>query len=232
MNVITWNMQGSNASTENKWNAGVANILNSIKPTPIVCLQECGGVPDSARPVGVITFPMPVGGNDYIYIYRWGGTSTRGGYYIIFHNWDTGGNRVNSAIVTDTLPQNNNDFILVSPGAGPSWRPAIGINVNGTWVFSFHAISPGGADAQGLLTQVVQFCGNANWLVAGDWNQAPGALTVPNGSVICPPNTNTFSVIYPNAQYDYAVCTGTNAVTGTVLQPVIMSDHHPVAYGF
>jgi cytolethal distending toxin subunit B len=234
MNIITWNMQGSNASTENKWNTGVANILNSIKPTPVVCLQECGGVPASAQPLNVITFPLATGGNDFVYIFAWGGTRSRPGYYIIFHNWDVNGNRVNSAIVTNALPANTNDFMLISPTVGPTWRPALGININGTWVFSFHAISPGGVDGPGLLNQVAQFCANtnSNWLVAGDWNNPPNALNIPGGSVICPPNGNTFSVIYPNAQYDYCVCSGTNAVTGTVLQPVIMSDHYPVAYGF
>lgn len=234
MNVITWNMQGSNATTENKWNTGVMNIMNSIKPTPIVCLQECGGVPASADPIDVINFPLTTGETDRVYVYRWGGTRSRPGYYILFHDWDVNGNRVNSAIVTNVLPTSLNDITLLSPSTGPVWRPALGVNFQGTWVFSFHAISPGGPDAAGMLAQVAQFCGTSNspWLVAGDWNRQPSALTLPANSVICPPNGNTYSILFPNAQYDYCVCSGANSVTGTVLNTLIMSDHFPVGYPF
>lgn len=232
MNIVTWNMQGSNASTENKWNTGVANILNSLNPTPALCLQECGGVPASAARMTSIYFQIGPGVTDQVDVYSWGGTSSRPAYYIFFHHWDNGGNRVNSAIVSKTLPTNlMNDVILVSPGGGPVWRPALGVNLQG-WLFSFHAISPGGPDGAGLLAQVSQFCAasNSQWAVGADWNRQPTTLTVPNGSVVCPPNGNTYPVRSPSAQYDYCVASTTTPVTGTVITSVILSDHFPVGF--
>lgn len=233
MNIVTWNMQGSNASTENKWNTGVMNILTSISPTPFMCLQECGAVPQSATLIHTVYFPLGNGVTDQVDIYTWGGTSTRPAYYIFFHNWDNAGNRVNTAIVSNALPANlTTDVILVSPDNGPVWRPALGVNFQGSWVFSFHAISPGGPDGPDLLTQVSQFCGQTQWYVGADWNREPHNQVAPAGSVICPPNANTYSVAMPVAKYDYCVMKGTNAVTGTVIDTIVMSDHFPVGFAF
>lgn len=235
MNIVTWNMQGSNASTENKWNTGVMNILTSVPDTPIMCLQECGAVPLSAIPVITVYFHLGNGVVDRVDIYSWGGTSTRPGYYIFFHNWDNNGNRVNTAIVSKTLPADFlKDIVLMSPSTGPVWRPALGVNFQGTWVFSFHAISPGGPDGPGLLTDVSQFCNqnNSSWLVGADWNREPHQQVAPAGSVICPPNANTYSVSFPHAEYDYCVTSGANSVTGTVIDSVLLSDHFPVAFAF
>jgi len=231
MNVITWNMQGSNASTENKWNRGVKPLLQASNPTPIVCLQECGGVPNSVVLLDTIHFPLTPTVTDVVRIYLWGMTDTRLGYYIFFHNWDTGGNRVNTAIVTDAPPENlGAGVVLIPPHGGAVWRPALGVNFNNTWVFSFHAISPGGPDGAGLLAAVA--ANFPSWVVAADWNRAPNTLNAPGGSSICPPNANTYSVANPRVPYDYCVCSGPQSVTGTVLNQVVMSDHFPVGFGF
>ena len=230
MNIITWNMQGSNASTESKWNSGVVPLLHTANPSPIVCLQECGRVPASAELIDTLSFPVGAGESDTVEVYRWGGTRTRLGYYIFFHNWDQGGSRVNTAIVTSTPPQ---DFAasvaLVNPKGEATWRPALGVQFGDTWVFSFHATSPGGPDGAGLLSTVATYY--PSWVVAGDWNRAPGDLTAPNGSVICPPNSNTYSIVNPSLHYDYSVCSGVTSVTGTVLS-LMMSDHFPVGFSF
>lgn len=231
MNIVTWNMQGASHSTENKWNFGVMPLLRSMDPTPVVCLQECGGVPASAVQIDTINFPLPDGTIDTVEVYMWGGTETRLGYFIFFHNWDTGGNRVNTAIVTDTPPENfQTSVVLLSPAAGAAWRPALGISFGGTWVFSFHAISPGGPDGPGLLASVA---GNyANWIVGADWNRTPDTLAIPAGSVICPPDANTFAVQNPRYKYDYCVCSGADSITGAIVNTIIVSDHYPVQFAF
>ncbi len=233
MNIVTWNMQGSNATTENKWNTGVMNMLTSISPTPIMCLQECGAVPLSAILVHTAYFHLGNGVVDQVDIYSWGGTSTRPAYYIFFHNWDNNGNRVNTAIVSNALPANfTTDVILMSPSSGPTWRPALGVKLQDSWVFSFHAISPGGADGPALITDVSQFCNPTPWYIGADWNNQPDGLVVPVGSVICPPNADTYSVTMPVAKYDYFVRNGATAVTGTVIDTILMSDHIPVGFAF
>ena len=66
MNIATWNMQGSNASTENKWNTQVKNAIAQLG-LDVFCLQECGLVPLSAHHevvwsmnnVGLATWLMP-----------------------------------------------------------------------------------------------------------------------------------------------------------------------------
>lgn len=231
MYVFTWNMQGSNAGTENKWNYGVKALLKSLDTTPILCLQECGGVPDSAQWEGAINFALGNGLNDTVDIYSWGGSKTRPAYYIFFHNWDDGSNRVNTAIVTSILPEDIADSVmLIIPAGSKVWRPALGVLFNDTWVFSFHAISPNGPDGADLLTAVSGKC--AKWVVGADWNREPANLTAPAGSVICPPGANTYSVQKPKKKYDYCVCTGTTAITGSVQTTIITSDHYPVGYVF
>ncbi len=231
MNVITYNMQGASHSTENKWNFGVMPLMRSMDPTPVVCLQECGSVPASAIHLDTIEFPLADGTVDRVEVYMWGGSDTRLGYFIFFHNWDVDGNRVNTAIVTDTPPENfRTSVALISPAGGAVWRPALGILFGDTWVFAFHAISPGGPDGAGLLTAVA---GNYPiWIVAADWNREPATLAVPPGSVTCPPNDNTYSVQYPRYKYDYCVRSGVDAVTGAIVNTIIVSDHFPVQFAF
>lgn len=231
MNVITYNMQGACHSTENKWNFGVMGLLRSMRPTPVVCLQECGGVPDSAVQIDSINFTLPDGTPDTVQVYMWGGTDYRLGYFIFYHNWDVAGNRVNTAIVTDTPPENFlTSVALLSPAGGAVWRPALGVQFTDTWVFSFHAISPGGADGPGLLTAVAT--NYPTWIVGADWNQEPDGLVTPAGSVICRPNEDTYAVLNPRYKYDYCVRNGADAVLGRVENAIIVSDHFPVQFAF
>lgn len=232
MSIITWNMQGASHSTENKWNEGVANLLTTY-PGSIACLQECGGWPSSAVNIGALTFPLPGGiGADVVDIFTWGGTQSRPAYVIFFHNWDQAGNRVNTAVVvpagvSPAIENFETSVALVTPANGAVWRPALGVLISGAWVFSFHAISPGGPDGAGLLATIAPNYGT--WVVGADWNREPNTLTVPAGTNRCPPNTETYPVEpTPNRKLDYCVTSGA-AVTGAV-QGLIMSDHYPVYY--
>ncbi|MFZ5817640.1 MAG: endonuclease/exonuclease/phosphatase family protein [Bacillota bacterium] len=207
----TWNMQGSSASTENKWNSGVLAMFTQLH-LEVCCLQECGGVPDSAQLV-----------QNYhgIELYTWGTERSR--KYILFYPWDQGGNRCNLAIVSRSQILQP---ALLYPTAGPVWRPALGANLNGLWLFSIHAISPNGPDAPGLLNAIALYAGTAGWVAAGDYNREPHTLAVP--WTVNPPNGVTRPA--SGVAIDYAVGTNPRPVTGQVVSGLLLSDHYPVLY--
>src|SRR5262249_49689686 len=97
-------------------------------------------------------------------------------------------------------------------------------------VFCCHAISPGGADAPGLLAAAQVAAAGVPWVVAGDFNREPNGFA-PAGNVVCPPNGPTFSTTNPTSRYDYAIHGGGAVVTGVRLS-LVMSDHMPVAFMF
>jgi endonuclease/exonuclease/phosphatase family metal-dependent hydrolase len=237
--LTTWNMQGGNAATETKWQTGVANLLrNALVPPDAICLQEASGVPRSAVQRQAITqspagglFTNPLTGNvETVRVFDWLGTRTRPGCTIIHH--------ANTAIVTQgrlTLPAT----VQLVWGGGPVWRPALGVLYRGSWLFSFHAISPRGADTRGILAQVAITSAGVPWWVGGDFNRDPTTFNRPNqppvlpaNSVICPPNQPTHSVTNPRRRYDYFVRSGANGAIGIVEQSIVFSDHYPVDYAF
>ena len=55
--VGTWNLQGSSASTENKWNVSVRQLITGSNPVDILMVQEAGSVPRSARRTGRVIQP-------------------------------------------------------------------------------------------------------------------------------------------------------------------------------
>lgn len=232
MNVVTWNMQGGNASTEVKWQTGVMNLFTSITDLNAMCLQEAGSPPASAKPLFTVNIPKPGGGTTPVDVYSWGGTTSRPFGFIIFHNWDTAGNRVNTAIVVKsaTAPTAA-DIGLCWPAAGAAHRPALGARLGGKFLFSFHAISPGGPDGAGMLAAIAAAAGGSAWYVGADWNRTPDKLVVPAGSVLCPANGPTYSATKPTAMYDYFVRSGATRTTG-VVSNLILSDHLAVGFGF
>ncbi|WP_426338135.1 endonuclease/exonuclease/phosphatase family protein [Pseudoduganella sp. S-14] len=220
-NVVTWNMQGSNWTSDFKWYTGIGNLF--AHGADIICLQECGSPPASA--VHVWQSPL----DPQLHIFQWGTPRTL--KYILFYHWDLHGNRVNMAIVTRLPIAAANVLPVLYPAMGAVWRPAIGITIGGLCYYTLHAISPGGADAAGLLGAIAGVA-PATAIVAGDYNQAPVAML--GGMFNCPPNGPTHStrVMHPANTYDYIhsnVGLIANAV-GMVVGGLIASDHYPVAY--
>ena len=83
-NLITWNMQGANWTSDMKWRTGVLNLFNN--GADVVCLQECGPIPQSA----VLIWQSPV--DPALNLYSWGTLRSR--KFILFYRWDWIGNRV------------------------------------------------------------------------------------------------------------------------------------------
>lgn len=212
MNLFTWNMQGSNASTEQKWYTGILNMMTQLQ-APIACLQECGPLPPSAS-----LYAAALDGNANFHCYLWNNK------FISFYWWDVAGNRVNLAIVTNAVPT---AWLCRVPAAAPVWRPVIGVQIGGVWYNCLHAISPGGADAPALLAAAAAAAGAATWFTAGDFNRAP-LPALPTGNV-CVPNGPTYPTAKPVSSYDHAY-TSAAATVGQRADGMITSDHIPVFY--
>ena len=222
MRLITWNMQGGNASTEVKWQTGVMPFIRSVgtggADADIVCLQECGRVPASAE------HQETVGEVD---CYNWGN------YLLLFYGWDEGGHRCNLAIVLKEKNWSDLEDKYVYPKIAP-WRPLLCIELEGVTYMSIHAIGGTGKDVQELLDHVHNLKGEENWVVAGDFNREPGAIS--DGPwVVCPPNKDTHYTAETGKgrKIDFAVRAQNDPlVDGSVLDNLHLSDHYPVMYDF
>jgi len=220
MHLFTWNMQGSNASTEMTWNTGVAPLLRG-RDDAVCCLQECGAVPASAT----LTATFGQGVN----LYNWGGTRTRPGKWITWYQADPHGNRCNLAVVSspELRPQGAG---LVRAAGSIQWRPALGVDFGAITVFSIHAISPGGPDAPGLLAAISGAAPTGTrWAVGGDFNRNPGIA----GYHCHPPAGPTYNANTPTPtqRLDWCVTsTAHRGLQGEVITGLQRSDHYPVAY--
>lgn len=67
-NVATWNLQGSSASSESKWNINVRQLITGRQSADILMIQEAGSLPLSATATGRVIQPVEVGTpiNEYI----------------------------------------------------------------------------------------------------------------------------------------------------------------------
>jgi cytolethal distending toxin subunit B len=227
-NLVTWNMRGSNALTDQKWATGVRNML--ANGADILCLQECGAPPDSAQ-----ILRGNLAGNPNFTLLSWGGTTRVLPIYISYFFWDIAGNRVNYAIVSKAQPAG---YACRLPNGGPLWRPFIGVALNNVYYFCIHAISPNGADAPGLLAAAALAAVNPQnlaaaipWFVAGDYNRAAQGQPPLQPGTYCPPNGNTYPTNpNPTRCYDYMYSSNNQPVPGIVQNLVISSDHFPVWY--
>ncbi|MCI5969418.1 cytolethal distending toxin subunit B family protein [Helicobacter sp.] len=250
--VGTWNLQGSSASTENKWNVSVRQLITGDNPVDILMVQEAGRVPASARLTGRMIQP----GGTPIQEYVWDlGTRSRPRMVFIYYaDIDVGARRVNLAIVSGR--QVDEVFVIPQTIIAPNVsRPAIGIRIGNDAFFNIHALASGGGDATALVTAVHDnFLDrpDINWLIAGDFNRDPANLIagldrrITNHTRVVSQNTAThFSRTGANRILDYAIVgRSSNEQTTQLALPAITallmaasvrshlsSDHFPVRFG-
>lgn len=249
--VGTWNLQGSSASTENKWNVSVRQLITGDNPVNILMVQEAGRVPATARPTGRVIQP----GGTPIEEYTWDlGTRSRPhSVFIYYANIDVGARRVNMAIVS--ARQAEEVFVVRQDRvAADVSRPAIGIRIGNDVFFNIHALASGGGDATALVTAVHDAFltrQELSWIIAGDFNRDPASLQsgldtrITNHIHIVTQNSAThFSRGAANRILDYAVVGRSSSDRRTLALPAITallmaasvrshlaSDHVPVRFG-
>jgi Endonuclease/Exonuclease/phosphatase family len=252
-NVGTWNMQGSNASTENKWQTGVANIMQS-QTLDVLALQEAGAVPGSAsNPQSPANFrrtgwPAPLVDGIPVTQYNWLGTATRPAYYIYYAQTDPNGNRVNIAIVTRRPA--DEVFSFTPSGAQ---RSVIGVRFGNCVYFTVHARSgprdgsvknDGPSIVSGIEAAIDTAFPNAVWAALGDWNRQPGNLrsspgfplgrgeSIPDLSNVASTSTATFPSTNPSQDYDYLVASPGFVAQLIFVLALFLSDHAVKIYRF
>lgn len=192
--TATWNMQGSSAATESKWNVNVRGLVSGNGAVNVLALQEAGTRPSSATQTTRVIPPVNITGPGGVVVgsipiqeFEWNlGTRTRPDMrYIYFAQWDTGAGRVNPAVVTD---RRADEIVALQNPIIQGGRPVLGVGfdraggVRGRdFFFTLHASATGGGDARGLLESIhghFRTAGDrsSQWMVMGDYNQDPAVL--------------------------------------------------------
>ncbi|EMG72218.1 cytolethal distending toxin subunit CdtB [Salmonella enterica subsp. enterica serovar Newport str. SHSN004] len=175
--IMTWNLQGSSAAGENKWNINVRQLVTGMDGADILMVQEAGSVPATAMLTGRQIQPVGVGIPIEEYTWNLGTTRRPDIRYIYFSRVDVGANRVNLAIVSR---QRAEQVFVVRPATVAS-RPVIGISLATDVFLTTHALASGGPDALAIVRTVNEFFNQSSrlgysWLLAGDFNRAPARL--------------------------------------------------------
>lgn len=247
-NIGTWNLQGSSASSESKWNINVRQLLIGSQAADILMVQEAGTLPATAvRTDRVI---QPVGVGIPIEEYRWNlGTRTRPNeVYIYYSRLDVGANRVNLAIVSRNRA--DSAHVIHSSSAVLTARPAVGIQIGSDVFFSVHALSPSGNDAVSLVNNVYAYFStperqHLSWILVGDFNRSPTNL---QSALANEPNINNNTrIIAPTEPthrsgniLDYAIAHNATGQAQRInldaslmfnqIRSQITSDHFPVSF--
>ncbi|EJB1612959.1 cytolethal distending toxin subunit B family protein, partial [Salmonella enterica] len=145
--VMTWNLQGSSASTESKWNVNVRQLLSGTAGVDILMVQEAGTLPSSAVPTGRHIQPFGVGIPIDEYTWNLGTTRRQDIRYIYYSRIDVGARRVNLAIVSR---QRADNVYVLRPTTVAS-RPIIGIGLGNDVFLTTHALASGGPDAAAIV---------------------------------------------------------------------------------
>lgn len=175
-NIGTWNLQGSSASSESKWNVSVRQLISNDAPLDVLMVQEAGVLPQSAVMTPRVVQPVGVGIPTHEYEWNLGTASRPQTVWIYYSRIDVGANRVNLAIVS----RQRADEVFVIPPPTVASRPILGIRIGNNAFFNIHALARGGNDAGALITAVdmqMRSQRNVDWIIAGDFNREPNMIT-------------------------------------------------------
>lgn len=252
-----WNMQGAAGDIGSKWTNEVRRMVTNGQ-IDVLSLQESGHLPNIPEmhplptPGTRLGLPLDEGGafNGVLTEHAWH-IRTRAAEYIrhVYHiDHDTGGNRVNVAIVSS----NRASRVIVLPPvvSYPAARPILGIQVGDVYFFSIHASASRGADAVRIIQRIRQYFIDNNldtsqFIILGDYNVEPNILRQ-RLQVQDPELLSELTIFAPNAithlspttsrtlNYSVAGCLSGNSVILGALQSNIMpefrSDHMAVMY--
>lgn len=241
--AVTWNMQGSSAGTDYKWRTGVLNLAREYD---ILCLQEFGDVPGSARPVTSLYTEDQFGVQYLIEEYSWNaGTTNNPENYRIFF-FQVNRLRVHLAFV---LPTNENilvhSFTVVADGLNNRIRPAVGIRISrpsrgtGTDItfFTFHGMSGGGVNDPRMIREISRHT-QTPFVVLGDFNQDPSTvnwISPPAIAYITEAHGTTHGSGQSARMFDYAVSSNSTIADQTTPEQIIQnlpSDHRAAPFRF
>lgn len=244
-NIGTWNLQGSSASTESKWNVSVRQLITGDAPLDVLMVQEAGSLPRSAVMTPRIVQPVGVGIPIHEYEWNLGTASRPQSAFIYYSRVDVGANRVNLAIVT----LRRADEVFVIPPPTTASRPIIGIRIGSDAFFNIHALARGGGDAGALITAVDNLLRGRsdvnNWIIAGDFNRDPNTIT----GLIDPDLARRINIVTQTSAtqasgrvLDYAITGNSNTQAAFVPPPIaailmlaglrtyLASDHFPINF--
>ncbi|MGG7048301.1 MULTISPECIES: cytolethal distending toxin subunit B family protein [unclassified Campylobacter] len=238
--LATWNLQGSSAATESKWNISVRQIVSGANAADILAVQEAGSIPTTA----MLTGRNERSADTIVTEFLWqlGSVSRPEQAYIYYANIDSGANRVNLAIVSRTRA----DEIIILPPPTTVSRPIIGIRIGNDVFFSIHALANGGTDAPAIVDSVFRHFANRPeiiWTIMGDFNRSPESLRQ-NLELSIRVRTRAISPNAPTQRnggtLDYAIVgNSAGSLVTTTLAAVLMlanlrthivSDHFPVNF--
>lgn len=247
--VATWNLQGSSAANESKWNINVRQLITGNDSADILMVQEAGSLPATARRTGRIVQPTGVGIPIEEYLWNLGSSRRPDFVYIYYSRIDVGANRVNLAIVSRFRA--DEVFVISTGSTVLQSRPAIGIRIQNDAFFSAHALASGGSDAVRLVDHVYRFFIEArrtdiNWMLVGDFNRSPNSLqnalrqepSVDNNTLIIAPTEPThrsgnildYAVLHNAGQGQQQHTDISASIMFNQIRSQIVSDHFPVSF--
>ncbi|WP_159567573.1 cytolethal distending toxin subunit B family protein [Budvicia diplopodorum] len=249
--TATWNMQGINASSENKWQTAVRSLINGQGHVDILALQEVG-----APPISAVINPNPVPVDNVnnslqqVSQYIWNlGTATRpNNIYIYFLS--TGLSRVNLAIATTQAP--SRILLFRNPSTGRTARDIMGIRYGNDDYYTYHAGAHPNNEAPQVIADIRNYYSRLpqstsyQWIVMGDYNRA-SANFIQALTTLSPTVASNVTVISQGSathsgggNLDYAIvgqigAQWTPAIVATLYLAqlagyVMASDHAPVLF--
>ncbi|EBX9239727.1 toxin [Salmonella enterica] len=242
-NIVTWNLQGSSAASESKWNINVRQIVSGSDGADILMVQEAGSLPLTTE----LTHRhiQPVGIGIPINEYTWNlGTSRRPDIrYIYYSRVDVGANRVNLAIVSR---QRADNVFVIRPPTLVS-RPVIGIQIGTDVFFNAHSLANGGPDSAAIVSSINTFFNqpryrHLEWFLGGDLNRAPARL---ESDLIAEGIDRDVAIVAPTVAtqrsgriLDYGVISARAASASALVASIffqrmrsqLSSDHFPVGF--
>lgn len=245
--VATWNLQGSSAANENKWNVSVRQLITGPGAADILAVQEAGVLPSTAMITDRVVQPATIGIPIHEYTWNLGTASRPDNVFIYYSRVDVGANRVNLAIVS----RQRADEVIVLPPPTVVSRPIIGIRIGNDAFFSVHALANRGIDSTAIVRAVFDHFNNnpeqrgVNWMIVGDFNRVPSTLqrALETAEPAVARHINIIAPTTPTQQsggtLDYGIVGNSLSFTGTAIiasilfgqiRSQLLSDHRPVGF--